>query len=135
MFSLMRRQRQARHGVATVELAVCLPVLALLVFGTLSATSMIFLRQAVVQSAYETVKSAVRSRGSVAEGLEVGRQVLEFRNITASSVVFEPANVDDQVKGTPITVTVRAEADPSRFFSFGPFAGQSVEVSVTMLKE
>jgi Flp pilus assembly protein TadG len=126
---------QTRQGVATVELAVCLPVLSLLVFGTLSATSMIFLRQAVVQSAYETAKAAARSRGSVEDAVEKGRQVLEFRDITATSVVFEPADVSNQVKGTPFTVTVTAAADPSRFFSFGPFAGQSVEVAVTMLKE
>ena len=35
-----------RKGAATVELAVCLPMLVILVFGSLSATSMIFMRQA-----------------------------------------------------------------------------------------
>ncbi len=118
-----------------MELAVCLPILAILVFGSVSATSMIFLRQAVVQSAYETIKEAVKSNGTVANALDKGESVLAFREITASSVSFEPGDVENQLPGTPITLTVRANADPSRFFSYGPFAGQTVEVQTTMLKE
>lgn len=136
MFHKSRPLRlQQKQGAAAVELAVCLPVLAILVFGSVSATSMIFLRQAVVQSAYETIKESIKSNGSVADGLEKGQAVLEFREITASSVTFNPGDVENQPQGTPITVTVRANADPSRFFSYGPFAGQTVEVQATMLKE
>lgn len=118
-----------------MELAVCLPILVLLVFGSLSATSMIFIRQAVVQSAYETIKATVKPEGSVAQGRQRGEEVLSFRNITASSVRFNPSNVEAQPKGTPITVTIQAAADRNRFFSFGVFEGQLVEVSATMLKE
>ena len=52
---------KGRFGNATVELAVCLPVLVLIIFGSLQASSMYFLRQAMVQSAYEGVKEAALS--------------------------------------------------------------------------
>ena len=124
-----------RHGAATVELAVCLPVLILLVLGSLSATSMIFMRQAVVQSAYETIREVVKPNGSETIARQRGEDVLSFRNVVASSVTFDPADPENQVRGTPITVTVQAGADPSKFYSFGPFVGQTIEVSATMVKE
>jgi len=43
-----------RRGTSTVELAVCLPVIFLLSMGAMEGASLIFLRQAMVQSAYET---------------------------------------------------------------------------------
>ena len=50
------RNNRRRRGTAVVELAVCVPVLVLIVLGAMSATTMIFMRTAAVQSAYETVK-------------------------------------------------------------------------------
>ncbi len=129
------RPNQYRIGSATVELAVCLPVLVIIVMGSLSATSMIFMRSAAVQSAYETIKEAVRQDGDVAGALAQGRAVLEFRNLTADSITFEPANVAAQDRGTPVTVTVVTSATTNGLFSFGPFANQVVEVQATMLKE
>ena len=123
------------RGAATVELAVCLPVLILLILGALSATSMIFLRQAVVQSAYETIRVAVKRDGTEADARQRGEDVLSFRNIVASSVVFDPADPEAQDRGTPITVTIQAAAAPDKFYSFGPFVNQTVEVSATMVKE
>ena len=124
-----------RRGAAVVELAVCLPVIALIVMGSLAATSMIFLRTAAVQSAYETIREAVKTKGDVDNALEKGRAVLEFRNIVPESVTFSPNNVELQDPGTPITVTVRVRSDENGFFTFGPFRDQIVEVQATMVKE
>ena len=130
-----RRSKDKRFGGATVELAVCLPLLVVLVLGSLSATSLIFMRQAIVQSAYETVKEAVRTDGTVADALVRGEEVLSFRNIVASSVEFDPADPESAERGTPITVTIRAGVDPNKFYSFGPFLSRTIQVSATMVKE
>jgi len=134
-----RRTSKLRHlrrrGAAVVELAVCLPVITLIVMGSMAATSMIFLRTAAVQAAYETIREAVKTRGDVDNALEKGRAVLEFRNITPESVTFSPGNVANQEPGTPITVTVRVSSVENGLFTFGPFREQSVEVQATMVKE
>ena len=130
-----RDARFQRRGTATIELAVCIPVLAIIVFGSLSATSMIFLRTAAIQSAYETIKEAVKTDGDVNLALAKGNAVLSFRNITPTSVTFDPSDVANQEPGTPITVTVQVESGSNSAFSFGPFAGRIIQVQSTMLKE
>ena len=124
-----------RRGTATVELAVCLPLLFILSMGAMEGASLIFLRQALIQSAYETVKESVRTNGSQAEGLVRGEQTLSFRNIDSPSITFSPTNVDSLDPGTPVTVTVSAPGDSNSVFPFGPFKNQTITVSATMLKE
>ena len=124
-----------RRGTSTVELAVCLPVIFLLSLGAMEGASLIFLRQAMVQSAYERVKESVRADGSEAAGLIRGEQVLSFRGVTGQSFTFSPSNVDSLEPGTPVTVTVSAPGDANSVFPFGPFQNQEVSVQATMLKE
>ena len=96
---------------------------------------MIFLRQALVQSAYETVKESVRQNGSQADGVTRGEQVLDFRNIQGHSISIEPNNVDNLDRGTPVTVTVTAPGDANSVFPFGTFRNRLITVRATMLKE
>lgn len=138
MIKLSKRlspKRSRRRGAATVELAVCLPVIFLLSMGAMEGASLIFLRQAMVQSAYETVKEAVRTDGSQAQGLVLGEQVLSFRGVTDQSITFNPSNVEQLDPGTPVTVTVSAPGDSNSVFPFGPFQNREISVQATMLKE
>lgn len=131
----IRRTGSKRHGAAALELAICLPAIVLLSFGAIQATSMTFLRQACVQSAYETVKESVRRNGSQAGGIQLGEQVLAVRNVTGANISFSPPNVDAAAKGTPITVTLTAPSDANTVFPFGPFSGETISVQATMIKE
>ena len=103
--------------------------------GAMEGASLIFLRQAMVQSAYETVKEAVRTDGSQAQGLVLGEQVLSFRGVTDQSITFNPSNVEQLDPGTPVTVTVSAPGDSNSVFPFGPFQNREISVQATMLKE
>ncbi len=136
---LLRRKNKngliQRRAAAAVELAVCLPVIALLAIGSMEAASMIFLRQALVQSAYETVKEAAKSSGNESLALQRGQQVLDFRNIEGETITFNPANPDDVERGTEITVSVSASGDANSVLPFGPFRGRELIVTATMLKE
>ena len=138
MFKLRRKNqtaRKGRTGNATVELAVCLPVLVLIVFGSLQASSMYFLRQAMVQSAYEGVKEAARNDGSQTLARERAEQTLAFRDITGETITFFPGNSGAVAPGTPITVTVSAPGDQNSVLPFGVFGGRTVSASATMNKE
>ena len=130
-----RSSNRRRRGGAVVELAVCLPVIALIGFGSMEAASMIFLRQALVQSAYETVKESVKTNGDQATARLRGQQVLDAREVEGETITFSPANTDDLPRGTPVTVTVSAPGDANSILSIGPFKGQTITVSATMLKE
>ena len=124
-----------RKGTSTVELAVCLPVIVLIVFGTLQASSMYFMRQALVQSAYETVREVVKSDGSQAIAIQRGQQTLEFRNITGETITFAPPQVENLAPGTPVTVTVVADGDINTILPFSVFSGRTISATATMNKE
>ena len=130
-----KRGGRRRRGAAVAELAVCLPAIFLIAFGAIEATSMAFLRQAMVQSAYEAAKESVRRGGSQASGLTIAQQVLDARDIQGAQITFTPGNVDDAVAGTQVVVNVVASVNENTIFPFGPFAGKCVEVAATMIKE
>ena len=130
-----QRLGRRRRGAAVVEFAVCLPIILILALGSIEAASVIFLRQALVQSAYETIKEGVRANGDVAVALQRGEQVLDFRGIDGETITFSPPNVGDLPRGTPVTVTVTAPSDANSIIPFGPFQGQEITVNATMLKE
>ncbi len=129
------RTKRKRRGGAVVELAVCIPVIALIGFGAMEAASMIFLRQALVQSAYETVKESVKTNGQQTLAIRRGQQVLDSREIEGETITFSPANTDELPRGTPVTVTVTAPGDSNSILPFGPFKGQTITVTATMIKE
>ena len=130
-----RSRRRGRRGAAVVELAVCLPAIFLIAFGAIEATSMAFMRQALVQSAYEAAKESVRRGGNQADGLTLAQQVLASRDIQGAQISFNPGNVDAAARGTQVVVNVVASVDDNTVFPFGPFAGKSIEVQATMIKE
>ena len=96
---------------------------------------MLFLRQAVVQSAYETAKSVAKTNGIQATAQTLGEQVLNSRGVTSPTVTFSPANVQTLLAGTPFTVTVSAPSSARSITGIGPFNGLTIRAQATMLKE
>ena len=54
-----QKARTKREGAAVVEFAVCLPLIVLIVLGTIEAGSLLFLKQTLVQAAYEGALSLI----------------------------------------------------------------------------
>ncbi len=124
-----------RRGTACVELAVCLPVIVLLVFASLEGANMLFLREAVVQAAYETAKSVAKTNGVQATAQTLGEQVLNSRGVTTPTIAFVPANVQVLPPGAQFTVTVSVAGDSRSVTGIGPFNGLTIQARATMLKE
>ena len=130
-----RQSNSARKGAAVVEFAVCLPVILLIVFGSIEASSMLFLRQALVQASYEGVKTAVKQNGNRERAIEAATAVLDGRSLENFTVEIEPSNVVDLDRGVPVTITVTAPGNENSLFPFGPFLDQNVVAQATMVKE
>jgi len=124
-----------RHGAAMVEMAVCLPVIILIVFGAMEAAGMIFLKQALVQSAYEAVKIASKSDGTESAARTAATNVVNGRNLENVTVSFSPANVENVQRGDIVRVTVTAPADSNTYINFGFFRGRTLTVTSAMMKE
>ncbi|TWT55143.1 TadE-like protein [Rubripirellula amarantea] len=130
-----RRKQTNRRGVATVELAVCLPVLVLLVFGAIEASSFIFLKQSLNVAAYEGVREAVRVGSSNGNGQNRAENILNARSVNDFNVAFLNGDVSAIDRGEDVVIEVSAPTN-----SNSPLVGQfipnrTLTARVVMVKE
>jgi hypothetical protein len=123
-----------RRGSALVELAICLPVMLLIIYGAMEAAGMIFLRQALVQSAYEAAKVAAKTGDSFA-ATEAALDVADGRGVDQLTIDFSPSDVESAPRGQVIVVTLEAPGDQSSPFPLGLFRGLTVGARAVMVKE
>ncbi|MFO0924034.1 MAG: TadE family protein [Pirellulales bacterium] len=113
-----RNRRRTRKGVAAVELAFVLPVLLVLVFGTIEICQRIFLRQSLVIAAYEGARLGARRNTTNAQVIDRCNTILQQRNVRGGSVTVTPANILSIATGEAITISVTApwaSNSPTRF--------------------
>jgi Flp pilus assembly protein TadG len=107
-----------RNGVACIELALVLPVLLILVLGTIEVCQRIFLRQSAVIVAYEGARLAVRSTSSTAEVVARCETMLTQRRVVGGTVSISPDNLLAHPPGTQIQVHITipwANNSPTQF--------------------
>lgn len=135
LFDRHRSCRTARRGVATVELAVCLPVLLLLVVGAIEGSNFIFLKQAVTVAAYESAHIVTRAGGTKAEAERRADQILSARSLDKTSISFSPANPEAALRGELVSVSVAAPASANSIGLDWFFDKQTVSATVRMVKD
>lgn len=128
-------RRRNRRGVAAVEFAVCLPVLVLLVFGAIEASSFIFLKQSLSVAAYEGIRESTRIASDNAAGSNRAENILNARNVNDFVITFPNGESATAERGDEIVIEVSAPTSTN-----SPLAGQFVPnrvltARVVMLKE
>jgi Flp pilus assembly protein TadG len=126
---------KTRRGVATVELAICLPVLLMLVVGAIEGANFIFLKQSVTIAAYESANIAAQAGGTSQEARRRAEQILTARTIDGASIDFTPASVEAAERGQLVAVSVSAPASANSVGLRWFFDDQSVTATVNMLKD
>jgi Flp pilus assembly protein TadG len=111
----------ARRGVAAAELAVCLPIVVLLVLATIESCSALFLKQSLTAAAYEGVRAAIQKGATTANVQTACQQILDDRRIKSSQVTLTPPSLASLKPGDFIDVTVSAPCNsnspvPTTFF-------------------
>ncbi len=129
------RTRSRRSGVAASELAVCLPVLVLLVLAMIEACTMIFLKQSLTVAAYEGVRTALVSGATAADARTAGERVLSDRRVAGGAIVVSPANLASIAPGEYIEVTVSAPANSNSVIPGSFFRGRTLSATAVMMKE
>lgn len=129
------RNGRRRRGAAIVEFTVCLPVIIIIVFGAIEAASLLFLRQALIQSAYEGAKVAIQANAENSDVLAAAESVAAGRRLSDMSVTLEPSDVSAVPAGEIIRVTISAPGDSNSLIQFGPFKNRTVSARAVMVKE
>ena len=130
-----KQHRGNRGGIAAVEFAVCLPVIILLVFGAIEASSFIFLKQSLNVAAYEGIRESIRIDSNNANGVNRAENILDARNVRDFDVAFPNGESADATRGDEIVIEVSAPTATN-----SPLAGQFVTnrvltARVVMVKE
>jgi Flp pilus assembly protein TadG len=129
------RRRRNRRGLAAVEFTICLPVLALLVFGSIEATAFIFLKQSLHVAAYEGARTASRGSSTQAESDARARAILDSRDIRGATINFVTGDVASVQRGDPIIVEVAAPTNVNSPLAGQWIANRTLTSRVFMLKE
>jgi hypothetical protein len=121
--------------VAASELAVCLPVIVLLVLAMIEACTMIFLKQSLTVAAYEGARTALEPRAGAADVRTTANGVLRDRRVQRASVTIRPTNFAALDPGEYIEVTVSAPTDPNSTIPGSFLRGRTLSATAVMMKE
>lgn len=124
-----------RRGVAATEFAVCLPVMILLLLGTIECCSMIFLKQSLAVAAYEGGHTALLPDATSAEVQAAGAAVLADRRVNSATIQLVPGALSSVAEGDFFEVRVSAPTDANRILPLSFFGGQTLSASAVFMKE
>ncbi len=132
-----RQKRRTRRAAAAIELAICLPLLFTIIFGSIEACNLIFLKQAVTAAAYEGALVAMRPHVEETEVTDRVNDILSARQITGTTITITVPGLDfdDLWHGDQFTLTIQVPTagnipDP-RLFGFP----EEVSASITAEKQ
>jgi Flp pilus assembly protein TadG len=121
--------------VAAAELAVCLPVVVLLVLGTIEACSMVFLKQSLSVAAYEGARTAIADGTTTADVQTKCNQIFRDRGIDGATVSTSPSNFDRVGPGVFVDVTAAAPCDSNTVLPNMFYRGRQITATVSMMTE
>jgi len=131
----LRRILRGDQAVATVEMAICLPMLVFLVFVSIDTANSIYMKQVITTAAYEGARAGSAHNGTNAQIQNRAQQVLTARRITGGEVTVSSADVSEVERGEAITVTVSAPFNSYFRGPIAPMTSFNVDSNVSMVKQ
>ena len=89
-----RNEDRFRSGSATIETAIILPILALLLLGTIQLGFLIFTQNNMVQASREAARNLAVQAGTAAQARQVALSQLAFSGLSFEISVCDAANPD-----------------------------------------
>ncbi|QDT68348.1 TadE-like protein [Planctomycetes bacterium MalM25] len=103
-----RGRQERRLGVEIVELAFALPVMMVIVFGTLETCELIFVKQSLAVGAYESGRIAARPGGTADSAVTRFEQIMTSRRVNDATITITPADPTAVAIGDEIRIEVAA---------------------------
>jgi hypothetical protein len=132
---LYRRRIEPRRGAAAAEMAICLPLLVMLVLGSIETCSMIYLRHSLTIASYEAARVAIDFDGTNTAVLERCQEILDAREVADADIDIVPPDVELVERGQPISITVSAPSDSNNILPPWFYSGKTLSHRMTMVKE
>ena len=124
-----------RRGLAAAELAVCLPVIVLLVLATIEACSMVFLKQSLTVAAYEGVRTAIADGATADSVMATCEQILKDRHVEDAKITVTPTDIAALSPGQYVDVTITAPCDANSIIPDMFYRGRKLSAGASMMIE
>ncbi len=111
-----------------------LPLLMVLVFGSIELANGIFLRQTLTVATYEGARAATKAGGTTAVAQQRIRDVLNSRGVSGETVTFNPVVTGATPRGTKVTVTVSVPGSACSMTPLRLFEDKTIKQSVIMVR-
>lgn len=129
------RSNRNRRGTATVECALCIPLIIAIMFGALEICSALFLEEALELAAYEGARVGVRRLAEPADVIARVEEIIKARKITGAKITVTPDDFSKLKALDPITVKVTAPTKGNSSYVFKYLVGANASGQVTMVRE
>lgn len=130
-----RKPKRRRRGNAAVELAITLPLMSTIVFGSVEVCQLIHTRQVIEGAAYQCALIAVDADGTDQAVQDRMTELLTQRGVRAGTVVTNPTSIQGLARGTQISVTVTAPFADNTWVPVRFVAQPNIQSQCVMLKE
>ncbi len=108
--SVRTKPDRLRRGTACTEIAICLPVLTLVIFGSIEICNVIHLKHTLTEAGYVGALYASQPRATEAEIIQQVQTVLSARDIVGASVSVDGNGASFDVLDAGQLFTVHVEA-------------------------
>ncbi len=133
--SSQSRRAALRRAAAAAELAICLPLIVMLLLASIEATSMIFLDHSLTIASYEGTRAAINYDATNTTVLARCNQIIENRDVAEATVSINPANVANVPRGEQIAITVTAPCNANMIIPPWFYGGRTLTSTTVMVKE
>jgi len=130
-----RRGVSQQRGVAVTELAVCLPMLVLIVLATIETCTLIFVQQSLSIAAYEGARVSLVPDVTDANVVFQCETILQGRDVQDFTTSVTPTDIPNAAVGTWIRVETSAPFSSNSLVGGWLFNGRTLSASVEMRKE
>lgn len=121
-------------GVAATELAVCLPIVVLIVLATIESCSALFLKQSLTVAAYEGARTAIEKGATAATVQTACNNILTDRRVKGSKITISPT-ISTLKPGDYVDVTVSAPCNSNSPVPTSFFRGRTLTAKASMMIE
>ncbi len=110
-------------------------MIILLVFGSIEASSFIFLKQSLNAAAYEGVREAIRLGSDSDAGTERATAILNARGVSDFVIEFPSGDAGAADRGDAVVITVSAPTGSNRPITGQLLSDRTLVARVVMVKE
>ena len=103
-----RSRSKDRRGVEIVELAFALPVMTVIIFGTLELSEVLYLKQSLALASYEAGRLAARPGADAASVESRFQSIMTARRVDNAVITVTPGNIAGAKVGDTIRIDVSA---------------------------